>query len=310
MCFSHHTELNKSFLSPLPHPEGSVLLFPLVVNFLKSRVPEWRDNMNQRAWLFLTVGLAIGASTLPGCGKKPGSETGTVAQPAEDPKVVEFKKASENNLREIVRAMIEDRTQDEIPAGIYAADGKNVGLSWRVAILPGLKQDELYKQFRLDEPWDGPNNKKLIAKMPGIFAAPGKTAGEGLTYYRSFTGKESVMLPPVPGIGGKIVPGVKWPLGILDGTANTAVIAEAADPVIWTKPDELEFDRQKPLPKLGGIFADGYHIVFADSHARFFAHGSLSDDTLKAIITPCGDEMFNLPEEPGKPPANTWATSR
>src|SRR5262249_15896286 len=43
-------------------------------------------------------------------------------------------------------------------------------LSWRVALLPFMEHDNLYKQFRLDEPWDGPNNRKLIDKMPAIFA--------------------------------------------------------------------------------------------------------------------------------------------
>src|SRR5262245_10717321 len=40
-------------------------------------------------------------------------------------------------------------------------DGKGKALlSWRVQILPFIEQDELYKQFKLDEPWDSENNKK------------------------------------------------------------------------------------------------------------------------------------------------------
>ena len=42
-------------------------------------------------------------------------------------------------------------------------------LSWRVALLPHLGQDALYKQFKLDEPWDSEHNRKLIPRMPAVF---------------------------------------------------------------------------------------------------------------------------------------------
>ena len=48
---------------------------------------------------------------------------------------------------------------------ICDASGKPL-LSWRVAILPGLEQGNLYKQFRLDEPWDSPHNLTLLPLMP------------------------------------------------------------------------------------------------------------------------------------------------
>jgi hypothetical protein len=265
-------------------------------------------NMNRCALPLLAGWLAIGLSILTGCGNKTSSESG--AQSAEDAKLNEFKGTSKRNMYEMVNAMTESRTQavydkkgqvdkrsDALPIGIYAADGKTIGLSWRVAILPALKQDEIYKQFKLDEPWDGPNNKKLIAKMPQIFAAPGKAEAEGMTHYRSFSGKETMMPPPEPGKPAMRVPGLNYPFGISDGTFTTALIVEAAEPVIWTKPEELEFDRQKPLPKLGGVFADGYHIAFASAGVYFFKTGSLSDETLKAMITPAGGENFPLPEE-------------
>src|SRR4051812_41645704 len=49
-----------------------------------------------------------------------------------------------------------------------AKDGKP-GLSWRVQVLPYVEQDDLYRQFKLDEPWDSENNKKLIEKIPPVF---------------------------------------------------------------------------------------------------------------------------------------------
>ena len=72
-------------------------------------------------------------------------------------------------------------------------------LSWRVHILPYLGAAGLYRQFRLDEPWDSAHNRALIPKMPPVFqnpaapapAGPGRTQwlavlGEGL----AFSGRE------------------------------------------------------------------------------------------------------------------------
>jgi hypothetical protein len=43
------------------------------------------------------------------------------------------------------------------PAAVCGPDGTPL-LSWRVLILPFIEQQALYRQFKLDEPWDGPHN--------------------------------------------------------------------------------------------------------------------------------------------------------
>ena len=60
---------------------------------------------------------------------------------------------------------------DSPPAAIYSKDGKPL-LSWRVAILPYLGLDNLYKQFHLDEPWDSPHNIKLSAMPVAVYLSP------------------------------------------------------------------------------------------------------------------------------------------
>src|SRR5262249_12689161 len=73
-------------------------------------------------------------------------------------------------------------------------DGKGKALlSWRVAILPFIEEEKLYKEFKLDEPWDSPHNKKLIAKMPKVFAGAPVKAGDpepasNTTPYQVFMG--------------------------------------------------------------------------------------------------------------------------
>src|SRR5262245_42706847 len=51
------------------------------------------------------------------------------------------------------------------PAFVLGPDGRPWH-SWRVLILPFMECDPLYREYRFNEPWDGPNNRKLLAKMP------------------------------------------------------------------------------------------------------------------------------------------------
>ena len=91
-----------------------------------------------------------------------------------------------NNLKHLSLAMHNcmDSYGQFPPAALYSKDGKPL-LSWRVLLLPYLDQRELYEQFKLDEPWDGPTNKKLVAKMPAIYSAiPGKAKETQDTVYQ------------------------------------------------------------------------------------------------------------------------------
>src|SRR5262249_39739103 len=97
---------------------------------------------------------------------------------------------SANNLKQIGLALHNwHATNGRLPpAATYSPDGKPL-LSWRVLILPFLDQQGLYKEFRLDEPWDSDHNKKLLAKMPRVYETPDARAAPGETHYQSFFGK-------------------------------------------------------------------------------------------------------------------------
>src|SRR5260370_37344826 len=96
---------------------------------------------------------------------------------------------SSNNLKQIGLAMhnYEGVYRTIPPSAICDKNGKPL-LSWRVAILPYIEQDNLYRQFNLDEPWDSENNKKLIPLMPRTYASPLAPTEEGKTYYKVFGG--------------------------------------------------------------------------------------------------------------------------
>src|SRR5262249_38673184 len=153
---------------------------------------------------------------------------------------------SQNNLKQIALASINyaDTNRGAMANDVYSKDGKPL-LSWRVLILPYVEQVDLYKQFKMDEPWDGENNKKLIAKMAKVFAPVRVKAKEGETFYQVFFGEKTLFGPKQRS---------NFPRSITDGTANTGLVFEAGEPTIWTKPEDLPFDEKKPLPKLGGLF--------------------------------------------------------
>jgi RNA polymerase sigma factor (sigma-70 family) len=140
------------------------------------------------------------------------------------------------------------------PAAIMARDNKAL-LSWRVAILPYLDQGALFKEFKLDEAWDSPHNQKLLARMPDVYAPPGiKTVQPHATFYRVFVG---------PGTIFESTQGCR-PGEIADGTSNTLMVVEAGEPVPWTKPQELPYQKDKALPALGGILDGDFCALVAD----------------------------------------------
>jgi hypothetical protein len=168
---------------------------------------------------------------------------------------------SKNNLLKIgVAAEDYHDARKVIPTNIFSEDKEDNTplLSWRVALLPYLGQKALYEQFKLDEPWDSTHNKKLIEKMPKIYEPVRVKAKAGETYYQMFEGKEAV-LDNRRKKGGSLTLGT---IASVNGTSNTGLVFEAGEPVIWTKPADLPFDKNKPLPKLGGMFDGEFHVLF------------------------------------------------
>jgi prepilin-type processing-associated H-X9-DG protein len=171
---------------------------------------------------------------------------------------------SQNNLKQINLALLNyaDTYNGVLPpAAICDKQGKPL-LSWRVAILPYVEQQNLYQQFHLDEPWDSEHNIKLIYGMPRIYALPIDTAQHQYpsTHYQAFVGN---------GAGFELKAGVKFPAGFPDGTSNTIWIAEAEKPVPWTKPDDLAYDPKK-MPKIGFHWSGGHYtnVGYADGSVR------------------------------------------
>ena len=62
---------------------------------------------------------------------------------------------SANNLKQVMLALYNYHdTYGHLPTDITTKDGKKPLLSWRVQILPYIDHADLYRKFKLDEPWD------------------------------------------------------------------------------------------------------------------------------------------------------------
>lgn len=170
--------------------------------------------------------------------------------------------SSTNNLKQIGLAMHNyHTTYNGFPAA--AICDKKTGkplLSWRVSILPFIEEEVLYKQFKLDEPWDSEHNLKPAKNMPKIYFHPkANKPGDDKTHYRLFFGKGAAFeLNKISSIA-----------NIADGTSNTIMVVEAEDPVVWTNPIDLAFDPTKALPKMLSI--DGkFSAAYCDGSVRTF----------------------------------------
>jgi len=194
--------------------------------------------------------------------------------------------SASNNLKQIGVAMHNYHdTYSSFPAPAIAdANGKPL-LSWRVAILPFVEQGALYRQFKLDEPWDSETNRALIAKMPSVYLRPG-TPNEGKTLYLLPTGKSALFSTDKP----------MRISGITDGTSNTVMAVEAAPDraVIWTKPDDLPFNPERPLDGLIGPGGTFFQALFADGSVRVIS-ANTDNAVLKAIFSPQGGEAVPIP---------------
>jgi hypothetical protein len=165
-------------------------------------------------------------------------------------------------------------------------------LSWRVAILPYLGYESLYQRFHLDEPWDSPHNRALIAEMPSEYACPsGGARWDGQTGYLVVVGPKteptSVNTPfePTRGVENR---------EITDGTSNTILVLESDTLVPWTKPDDLRWEKGEPLPTLSTRHPYGEHVLLADGATRFLKLNA-APDTLLAILTINGGEVIDGP---------------
>jgi hypothetical protein len=149
--------------------------------------------------------------------------------------VVEF--AEELKRIQVALSRYEQKHGHFPPPAICSDTGAPL-LSWRVALLPYMGEEQLYGKFRLDEPWDSDHNLQVMQD-----SAKQNLYLSGYTYstaFRLFTGEEA------PFSDHRVLQSTD-----MDSRAQTALVVEAARQVIWTRPESLRLRKGYRLPVLG-----------------------------------------------------------
>jgi beta-lactamase regulating signal transducer with metallopeptidase domain len=158
------------------------------------------------------------------------------------------------------------------PAAVLGPDGKTPH-SWRVELLPLVDQKALYGEYQMNEPWDSPANLKVLAQMPDVFRSPFDDPKSIKSGYYALVGPGTIF--------GELA-GVKVSQ-ITDGTSNTLMLVEAKRDIPWTKPEDIAFDAERPLPSLGG-FLDGMFAAGMADGSVGILNVDLPKDKLKWLI--------------------------
>lgn len=173
------------------------------------------------------------------------------------------------------------------PKPILAADGTPL-LSWRVALLPtfGPEGQKLFDEFKLDEPWNGENNIKLLDKMPAIFASP---LDSNLGTKTRFL---VVNTPNAP--FGKATEGLKIQ-DVSNPTRTLAVVCAAAKHAVeWTRPETFAFNPEAPTESFGDVLCG---VTLMGEIVRFAIDDS--PETARQIA----NLVFGTVDEPPAPQA-------
>lgn len=198
---------------------------------------------------------------------------------------------STNNLKQIALAFHNYHdVHGHLPPAVIEENG--VARSWRVEILPFIEQNALYEQYRKDQPWDSPDNKRVLEQMPALFRDPSDPSGPNSTSYFALTGPGT----PLSGRGMTFI-------DMIDGTSNTLLVVEAKRDVPWTKPQDVPFDPARSaevLKSLGGNHDGGFVAAFADGSVRFISQ-AVDPTVFKGLATATGKEVIGS-IDPAQPP--------
>ncbi|WP_169976042.1 DUF1559 family PulG-like putative transporter [Tautonia rosea] len=178
------------------------------------------------------------------------------------------------------------------PAVVPGPDG-SPWHSWRVLVLPYMEGHALYASYRFDEPWDGPNNRRLIDQMPSIFECPTDQAKQGgstrFTSVVALVGP-GTCFPPDRAANTREFDGVR------DQTVLLVELGESEIP--WTAPVDLDLDtfRDQAARGEGSPHPNLRNVQYADFRVRKLSL-PVEPDTLRRLCPPPTSTPQGLPAQ-------------
>jgi hypothetical protein len=170
----------------------------------------------------------------------------------------------------------------------------SIRLSWRVALLPFLEQDVLYRRFEQGQAWNSAANLPLSNTAIRQYS---ESSGSVQTRYRVFVGNGALFnvgqLPLTKQRPDRRSTCVRLPGDVTDGTSNTIFCVEATETVPWAQHKEFAFDPNVPLPPFGRPNSDTFAVAMLDGSTRIVKK-SVDPKVIKAAITRAGNEQLPL----------------
>jgi len=224
-----------------------------------------------------------------------------------------------NNMKQIMLALqcYHDVHRRFPPAYIADKNGKPMH-SWRVLIVPYMCYGSVYDEYHFKEPWDGPNNKKLLAARPREYVCPSdesaQSPGATQTSYVAVVGANAAW----PGEKSRDLKEI----AANRGAANTIMLVEVANSGIpWTEPRDLSLEAiaqaaaddpnsvgfVKHAQRYDGFFfyhdtvVYGANVAFADGSVQFLPAGALTAGNLRDLL-----QVGGFSEDDGEYDLDSW----
>jgi hypothetical protein len=161
----------------------------------------------------------------------------------------------------------------------YTVDTEGMPLhSWRVLVLPYLKEDDLYRQIRLDEPWDSEFNRQFHNQMPTVFSCSSALKSRE-TVYQVVTGSGTLF----PGSENRSLSDVTR------DTSDTIMLVESTVGVCWMAPVDLPIEAlehgvvsaESGILGIGNYHKDSANIAMVNGIVEFIPNSQSQEDIRK-----------------------------
>ena len=151
--------------------------------------------------------------------------------------------------------------------------------SWRILLLPYLGQSELSRKYRMDEPWNGPSNRMLIAECPEVFQLPTSEVRVGHANASVIVGRRTAWPAHYPMSAREFERGV----------SNTIFIVEAPGTHEWTNPRDMT---AREFLRLFHSKTEGADqtVLLGDGSVRRLSQ-QIDRDILLGLLTPRGPTL-------------------
>lgn len=216
------------------------------------------------------------SAELPPLEKKPLPLPITKRKPSEplnEKQRAEFSAKNLEKLSVALKRFVADKHY--IPCSNVRSSKGAFVMSWRVALLPYLGYQDLYERLNFEEPWDSPNNLRLLPYIPDEYVSPERFDWQ--TNWLGTAGPGYLMNEPDK----------------TDPFADTVFAFEVNDAqaVPWTKPQDYGLSGENIREGIGSLRAQGVYTLWADGSLGVIPN-AIPLQELQAACTCSGGEDF------------------